>query len=107
MLTLDGDDYQMKLEFALKNSNFFFSDIQKEFIKKNIDNDDYWKWLKQDFFSIKLVSMSNYSFIVDVEDTGNRWHKHFVRILCRRGKMDDLCVPYGKNSRELFDVNEI
>lgn len=97
----------MRLEFALKNRNFSFSDTQKEFLKKYIDNDEIWKGLKQDFISIKLVSISNNSFIVDVEDTGNRWRRHFARILCLKGKLDNLCVPYGKNSRELFDVIEV
>jgi hypothetical protein len=97
----------MLKEFILKNRNFSFNEDQKKFLESFIDNPDNWKGFKQDFISLVLVRVNNNSIVVDVEDTGNRWHKHFARKLCLNGKLDDLCVPYGKSSRELFDVIKI
>jgi hypothetical protein len=104
---IKGRGRVMRLKFELRNQSFRFSEYQKNFLINFIDNSDNWKGLKQDFISLEFVSVDSNSIIVDVEDTGNRWRKHFARILCRKGKLDELCVPYGKSSRELFNVIEL
>ncbi|WNQ09616.1 hypothetical protein MJA45_18515 [Paenibacillus aurantius] len=97
----------MRLKFSLKKKSAYFSQEQLIFLEHYIDDPSNWKGLKQDFISLALIEVGANHIIVDVEDTGNRWRKHFARNLCLKGKLDDLCVPYGKSSRELFEVQTL
>lgn len=103
-----------RLEFKLKNQNKLFDEDQRRFLESFIDTPENWIGIKQDFVSLKLIKVTSNSVEIEVEDTGDRWRKHFSKKLVVRGKLDDLCVPYGKGvnkkgyvSRGLFDVNDI